>query len=136
MILRHSLKKKMGLCHAVSGCVKMRYFTVSAVAYHVISPMFVNMRHPHVIVAMRKDSPSAWPTSDRGSVRGGVPVLRYGKSLAGYFVMNVRSGIDIGDNKSETGTRWTVHSPRSGSELRRPGNESESCGPGKETVLG
>lgn len=114
----------------------MRYFTVSAFAYHVISPMFVNMRHPHVIVAMRKDSPSAWPTSGRGSVRGGVPVLRYGKSLAGYFVMNVRSGIDIGDNKTETGTRWTVHSPRSGSELRRPGNESGSCGPGKETVLG
>lgn len=121
---------------AASGCVKCRSFTVSAVAYHVISPMFVNMRHPHVIVAMRKDSPSARPTSGRGSVRGGVPVLRYGKSLAGYFVMNVRSGIDIGDNKTETGTRWTVHSPRTGSELRWPGNESESRGPGKETVLG
>lgn len=39
-------------------CVTMGCFTVRAVAYHVISPMFVNMRHPHVIVAMRKDSPA------------------------------------------------------------------------------
>lgn len=67
--------------------------------------MFVNMRHPHVIVAVRKDSPAARPTSDWGSVRGGVPVLRYGKSLAGYTVMNVRSRRDISDNTTETGTR-------------------------------
>lgn len=49
-----------------------------------MSPMFVNMRQPRVIVAMRKDSPAAQPTSDRGSVRGGATVLRYGKSLGGY----------------------------------------------------
>lgn len=98
--------------------------------------MFVNMRHPHVIVAMRKDSPFSRPTSGRGSVRGGVPVLRYGKSLAGYVGMSVRSGIDISDNKTETGTRWTVHSPRTDSDLRRPGNERESSGPGKRNSLG
>lgn len=72
--------------------------------------MFVNMRQPHVILAMRKDSPAARPTSGWGSVRGGVPVLRYGKSLGGYTVINVCSEIDNTDNKAETGTWWTVHS--------------------------
>lgn len=67
-----------------------------------------------------------------GECQGRGSVLRYGKSLAGYVGMSVRSGIDISDNKSETGTRWTVHSPGSGSEPRRPGNERESSGPGEE----
>lgn len=49
--------------------------------------MFVNMRQPHVILAMRKESPAAWPISNRGSVRGGVLVLRYGKSLGEYTVI-------------------------------------------------
>lgn len=43
--------------------------------------MFVNMRHPHVIQAIRKDSPVARPTSGWGSVGGGFLVLRYGKLL-------------------------------------------------------
>lgn len=57
-------------------------------------------------------------------------MLRYGKSLGGYTVMNVRSEIDNSDNKTESGTWWTVHSPRTGSEPRRPGNRRDSFGTG------
>lgn len=71
--------------------------------------MFVNMRQPHVIVAMRKDRPAARPTSGRGSVRGGAAVLRYGKSLGGYTVMSVHSEIENSDNGAESGTGWTDH---------------------------
>lgn len=100
----------------------------------MISPMFVNMRHPHVILAMRKDTPAAQPTSGWGSVRGGVPVLRYGKSLGGYTVMNVRSEIDNSDNETETGTWCTVHPPRTGSERHHPGNgRDRAARGGKQT---
>lgn len=63
------------------SCVKWRQFTVKGAYYHVISVMFVNMRQPHVILAMRKDFLAARPIRSRGSVRGGAPALRYGKSL-------------------------------------------------------
>lgn len=43
--------------------------------------MFVNMRQPHVIPPMRKDTAGARPIGGRGSVGGGATVLRYGKSL-------------------------------------------------------
>lgn len=62
--------------------------------------MFVNMRHPHVIRAIRKDSGVARPTSGWGSVGGGVLVLRYGKSLRGSTVMNVFSEIDDSNNQT------------------------------------
>lgn len=91
----------------------------------MISAMFVNMRQPHVILAMRKDSPSAWPIGGRGSVRGGAPVLRYGKSLWGYTVINVCTQIDNSDSKNETGTR-----ARTGLDWRRPGS---GCGLGMNT---
>lgn len=86
------------------SCVKGRWNTVNGVHYHVISAMFVNMRQPHVILEMRKHSPAVRPTSGRGSVRGGDPVLRYGKSLWGYTVINVCSEIDNSDGRAETGT--------------------------------
>lgn len=71
--------------------------------------MFVNMRHPHVIQTIRKDSGVARPTSGRGSVGGGVLVLRYGKSLRGSAVMNVFSEIDYSNIKTETGNWSPIH---------------------------
>lgn len=53
------------------------------VIYHVISPMFVNMRHPHVIQAIREDSPVARPTSGWGSVGGVVSRVALWKIVKG-----------------------------------------------------
>ena len=58
----------------------MRQFTVKkGQDYHVILPMFVNMRQPHVIVTRGREQRARRPTTARGSVGGGACVLRYGK---------------------------------------------------------